>query len=224
MIRKAVASVKINEVESLAGIAKKNIRFYEEQGLISPRRNPENGYRDYADEDVLVLRRIRLLRKLDVPIDEIRLMLSGSHTVGDGMRRHLISLERQQRNLQQAMELCQELAYQDIPISQLDTESLLTRMETLEQAGTSFHDVAAQDIRTRYIAPVVVTAVVVTFMTALSGLLLWALTISPEDAPPIWFVLVIIGFFAAVGVGCVAALTQRIREIQKGEIDDAKKY
>ena len=216
--------MKINEVEALAGIAKKNIRFYEEQGLISPRRNPENGYRDYADEDVLVLRRIRLLRKLDVPIDEIRLMLSGSHTVGDGMRRHLISLERQQRNLQQAMELCQELAYQDIPISQLDTESLLTRMETLEQAGTSFHDVAAQDIRTRYIAPVVVTALVVTFMTALSGLLLWALTISPEDAPPIWFVLVIIGFFAAVGVGCVAALTQRIREIQKGEIDDAKKY
>ena len=216
--------MKINEVEALAGIAKKNIRFYEEQGLISPRRNPENGYRDYADEDVLVLRRIRLLRKLDVPIDEIRLMLSGSHTVGDGMRRHLISLERQQRNLQQAMELCQELAYQDIPISQLDTESLLTRMETLEQSGTSFHDVAAQDIRTRYIAPVVVTALVVTFMTALSGLLLWALTISPEDAPPIWFVLVIIGFFAAVGVGCVAALTQRIREIQKGEIDDAKKY
>ena len=216
--------MKINEVEALAGIAKKNIRFYEEQGLISPRRNPENGYRDYADEDVLVLRRIRLLRKLDVPIDEIRLMLSGSHTVGDGMRRHLISLERQQRNLQQAMELCQELAYQDIPISQLDTESLLTRMETLEQAGTSFHDVAAQDIKKRYIAPVVVTAVVVTFMTALSGLLLWALTISPEDAPPIWFVLVIIGFFAAVGVGCVTALAQRIREIRKGEIDDAKKY
>lgn len=216
--------MKINEVEALAGIAKKNIRFYEEQGLISPRRNPENGYRDYGEEDVLVLRRIRLLRKLDVPIDEIRLMLSGSHTVGDGMRRHLISLERQQRNLQQAMELCQELAYQDIPISQLDTESLLTRMETLEQAGTSFHDVAAQDIKKRYIAPVAVTAVVVTFMTALSGLLLWALTISPEDAPPIWFVLVVIGFFAAVGVGCVAALTQRIREIQKGEIDDAKKY
>lgn len=216
--------MKINEVEALAGIAKKNIRFYEEQGLISPRRNPENGYRDYGEEDVLVLRRIRLLRKLDVPIDEIRLMLSGSHTVGDGMRRHLISLERQQRNLQQAMELCQELAYQDIPISQLDTESLLTRMETLEQAGTSFHDVAAQDIRTRYIAPVVVTTIVVTVMIALSALLLWALSLDPKQAPPIWFVAVILGLFIAVGVGCVTALAQRIREIQKGEIDDAKKY
>lgn len=216
--------MKINEVEALAGIAKKNIRFYEEQGLLAPRRNPENGYRDYGDEDVQVLRRIRLLRKLDVPIDEIRLMLSGTHTVGDGMRRHMITLERQQRNLLQEMELCQELTYQDIPISQLDTEALLARMEQLELSGTSFRDVTAQDIKRRYIAPVTVTAVVVIFMTALSALLLWALTISPEDAPPIWFVLVIIGFFAAVGVGCVAALTQRIREIQKGEIDDAKKY
>ena len=97
-------------------------------------------------------------------------------------------------------------------------------METLEQAGTSFHDIAAQDIRTRYIAPVAVTAVVVTFMAALSGLLLWALTISPEDAPPIWFVATILAVFVAIGMGSVVALTQRIQEIRKGEIDDAKKY
>lgn len=216
--------MKINEVEALAGIAKKNIRFYEEQGLLSPKRNPENGYRDYGEEEVLVLRRIRLLRKLDVPIDEIRLMLSGTHTVADGMRRHLISLERSQRNLQQAISLCQELTGQDIPIAQLDTECLLSQMEAMEQSGTAFRDVAAQDIRTRYIAPVAVTAVVVTFMAALSGLLLWAFSVSPEDAPPIWFVLVLVGIFAAVGVGCIAALTQRIQEIRKGEIDDAKKY
>ena len=171
-----------------------------------------------------MLRRIRLLRKLDVPIDEIRLMLSGTHTVADGMRRHLISLERSQRNLQQAISLCQELTGQDIPIAQLDTECLLSQMEAMEQSGTAFRDVAAQDIRTRYIAPVAVTAVVVTFMAALSGLLLWAFSVSPEDAPPIWFVLVLVGIFAAVGVGCIAALTQRIQEIRKGEIDDAKKY
>ena len=216
--------MKINEVEALAGIAKKNIRFYEEQGLLSPKRNPENGYRDYGEEEVLVLRRIRLLRKLDVPIDEIRLMLSGTHTVADGMRRHLISLERSQRNLQQAISLCQELTGQDIPISQLDTEGLLSQMEAMELSGTAFRDVAAQDIRTRYIAPVAVTAVVVTFMAALSGLLLWAFSVSPENAPPIWFVAVILGVFAAIGIGSVAALTQRIQEIRKGEIDDAKKY
>mgnify|MGYP002508345585 CR=1 FL=1 len=30
--------MKINEVETQVGITKKNIRFYEEQGLLSPRR------------------------------------------------------------------------------------------------------------------------------------------------------------------------------------------
>ena len=216
--------MKINEVEVLAGITKKNIRFYEEQGLLNPRRNPENGYRDYGDEEVQVLRRIRLLRKLDVPIDEIRLMLQGTHTVADGMRRHLITLERSQRNLQQSMELCQELAYQDIPLPMLDTEALLSRMDAMEQSGTAFRDVTAQDIRRRYIAPVAVTAAVVSVMTALIWLVLWAVSLDPEEAPPIWFVVVMVGIFVAVGVGCVAALTQRIQEIRKGEIDDAKKY
>ena len=37
--------MKINQVEELTGITKKNIRFYEEQKLISPQRNPANGYR-----------------------------------------------------------------------------------------------------------------------------------------------------------------------------------
>ena len=39
-------AVKINEVEALVGITKKNIRFYEEKGLLTPRRNSENGYRE----------------------------------------------------------------------------------------------------------------------------------------------------------------------------------
>ena len=74
--------MKINEVEALAGISKKNIRFYEEQGLLSPRRNSENGYRDYGENEVEVLRRIKVLRKLGVPIEEIRQMLSGAQEPG----------------------------------------------------------------------------------------------------------------------------------------------
>ena len=69
--------MKINEVEALVGITKKNIRFYEEQGLLSPRRNSENGYRDYGQEEVDTLRQIKLLRKLGVPLEEIRRMQAG---------------------------------------------------------------------------------------------------------------------------------------------------
>ena len=37
--------MKINEVEAAVGVTKKNIRFYEEEGLITPGREPGNGYR-----------------------------------------------------------------------------------------------------------------------------------------------------------------------------------
>ena len=43
-----------------------------------------------------------LAEKLGVPLEEIRKMQSGTHTVGDGMRRHLVTLERDKKNLEQA--------------------------------------------------------------------------------------------------------------------------
>ena len=72
-------AVKINEVEAQVGITKKNIRFYEEQGLLSPPRGA-NGYREYGEAEVETLRRIRLMRKLGVPLEEIRRMQAGEWT------------------------------------------------------------------------------------------------------------------------------------------------
>ena len=68
--------MKINEVEAIVGVTKKNIRFYEEQGLLFPRRNSENGYREYGEKEIAELRRIKLMRKLGVPIEEIRQMIN----------------------------------------------------------------------------------------------------------------------------------------------------
>lgn len=93
-------TTKINEVEALVGITKKNIRFYEAEGLLSPRRNSQNGYRDYGDAEVDALRRIKLMRKLGIPLEEIRQMLSGAHTVADGMRRHLVTLVQRLREIE----------------------------------------------------------------------------------------------------------------------------
>ena len=58
--------MKIKQVEELVGITRKNIRFYEEQELLSVGRS-ENGYREYGMEDVKRLKEIRLLRRLVYP-------------------------------------------------------------------------------------------------------------------------------------------------------------
>lgn len=216
--------MKINEVEALVGISRKNIRFYEEQGLLSPKRNSENGYRDYGEAEVEALRRIKLLRKLGLPIEDIRRMLRCEHTVADGMRRHLITLEREKRNLELSAELCRKLQGEDIPLAELDAAALLAEMETLEKGGAAFQDKQSGDVRTSYIAPVIVTVVFVALMAVLGALLLWGFRNDPAEAPPFWFILIMLGIFAAVAVGVVLALVQRLREIVKGEMDDAKHY
>lgn len=67
--------MKIKQVEELVGITKKNIRFYEEQGLLQIER-AENGYREYHQKDVIRLQEIKLLRKIDISIEEMRALLS----------------------------------------------------------------------------------------------------------------------------------------------------
>ena len=111
--------MKINEVEALVGITKKNIRFYEEQGLLKPGRNSQNGYREYGEPEVELLRQIKLLRKLGVPLEEIRQMQTGSRTLGDGMRRHLVTLERERKNLDQAVQFCQALKDREVRLDSL---------------------------------------------------------------------------------------------------------
>lgn len=64
--------MKINDVEKLTGLTAKSIRYYESKGLITVQHNEENGYRIYTEDDVLHLKRIKLLRYLDFSIEEIR--------------------------------------------------------------------------------------------------------------------------------------------------------
>lgn len=219
-----MSGLKINEVEALVGITKKNIRFYEEKGLLCPVRNSENGYRDYGQAEVEELRRIKLLRKLGLPIEEIRRMQEGKQTVGDGMRRHLVTLERERQNIDEAVRLCRLLQEREIPLGELDAEDVLAEMERLEQSGASFQNRQRQDVRIRYVAPVAIAAVAVVLLGALMGLLAWGVLYDPAAAPPPALTAVLMAGPGLLIVGVLLALFQRVKEIGKGEIDDAKQY
>ena len=214
--------MKINEVEALVGITKKNIRFYEKEGLLSPSRNSDNGYRDYGEAEVRILRRIKLLRKLGLPLEEIRRMEQGCHTVSDSVRRHLITLDREARNLRQSMELCQLLQEEDIPLSQLDPESYLRKMEEMELRGATFMNRQRLDTRP-YAAPALVTTLMTLLMGSLIVLLIWMWATNPQDAPPLPLLLVLACIPAAVILGVIAALIQRFRELGEHHLDDATK-
>jgi DNA-binding transcriptional MerR regulator len=70
--------VQIGELSKQTRVSPRLLRYYEQQGLlISARRS--NGYRDYSDEAVDVVRRIRLLLDAGLNSETIRSLLPCIH-------------------------------------------------------------------------------------------------------------------------------------------------
>ena len=216
--------MKINQEEQLVGVTKGNIRFYEKEGLLTPGRTSENGYRDYSDADVAWLKKIKLLRMLDVPIEEILRLKEGTLTLEDAMGRHIIQLERKQSNLAAAQGVCAQIRDSRSQLDGLDADGVLASMERQEQEGTKFMNVGKKDKLTRYVSPVGAAVVMLVMLGALIGLIVWGFTVDAADAPPIGVVIAIAAIPAVMIIGILAALYQRIKQIRGGEEDAAAQY
>ena len=106
-----------------------------------------------------------------------------------------------------------------------DAAALLEEMERLEQTGTTFQDKQKQDAKpVRYAGAVVMALLTTALMAALIVLMVWGFTVDPADAPPLALLLVLVAIPGVIILGVLLALFQRIKEIQKGEEDDAKNY
>lgn len=128
--------MNIQELEKRTGITKQNIRFYERKELLHPKRNSVNNYREYTEEDVTTLQNIRILRKLDVPIEDIREVLEGRTHLDQLMERHLKLLEERQQELQAGISICKMLLH--TKLQTLDTGAVLQEMEEMEEKGGKF--------------------------------------------------------------------------------------
>lgn len=63
-----------SEVQNRTSLTRKAIEYYEEKGLINPKRL-ENGYRDYSDQDIEILKEISLFSKVGLSLVEIKEIL-----------------------------------------------------------------------------------------------------------------------------------------------------
>ncbi|MGX8687239.1 MAG: MerR family transcriptional regulator [bacterium] len=213
--------MKINQVEELTGITKKNIRFYESEGLIAPRRDPANGYREYSLEDADTLRRIKLLRKLDVSCEKIRKLQEGKISLAACMDDQLTLLSHRQRDLAHMQEICRRLMEEERDFSGLASEIWLEQMKEMEKGGIRFMDVRESDVRKRRSGAIAAAAACICFFGLFLGVTIWA---NHEDPAPAGVMVVIVVLFGAMILGTLLALLQRLREVKKGEIDEASKY
>ncbi|NQZ22976.1 MAG: MerR family transcriptional regulator [Colwellia sp.] len=67
--------MKINQLSKLANVLSKTIRYYEEVGLLPKASRNSNGYRKYKLVDVERLIFIRRCRELQIPLEQIKVLI-----------------------------------------------------------------------------------------------------------------------------------------------------
>ncbi|MBW8750023.1 MAG: MerR family transcriptional regulator [Propionibacteriales bacterium] len=109
----------------------KALRHYHDEGLLEPASvDPHSGYRYYRPEQVPTARLIRRLRDLDLPVDEVRGVLSAPD---DATRNQVIvaHLDRMSRQLQETQETVESLRRllsggEELEVTERDEPALTT--------------------------------------------------------------------------------------------------
>jgi DNA-binding transcriptional MerR regulator len=99
--------MKISEVIEVTGLTKKAINYYEEEGLIIPEINPENNYREYCQEVIDVLVQISVLRQINVPIKDIKNIITKPEMLKDTLEQHLERLSHEMKKLEKSKSILQ---------------------------------------------------------------------------------------------------------------------
>lgn len=213
--------MKIKQAEELVGITSKNIRFYEEQGLLFPER-AENGYREYRQQDIETLKEIKLFRKFGVSVEEIKAVFEGKRKVADVLSNQMEAFEQEKENISHMENLIDVMLASEIDINNLDIDHWLDQMEQMEKEGTSFVNISKEDIHMRKKAGAIAGASVILILLLIGIIaVVWG---NYYEHMPIGIFIFLITLPTTAIVGLVIALIGRMKEIEGGEEDEASKY
>ena len=212
----------INEVCHIVGLSRKSIRYYEENGLLSPKRNTENDYRMYTEEDIRKLKIIKFLRELDVPIRELKMLNEGTLTLQECMESRIYKIKEQEEKYLKVKEMCMEIEESNDTFSNIDITQDFQSMNTLNKEGFTMRDVRTSK-RKKITGAVLSSLIFGSFFIFLVSIITYFQVTEADKIP--WLVYAFLMFlFGFPIVGIIVNLVNRIKEINGGEEDEASKY
>lgn len=125
----------IKEVEQLTELKKANIRYYEDEGLLTPKRNVQNNYREYGEEDVEILLKVKVLRVLGISVQDIRRLQKEEITLPMLMERRKESLKEEAQEIEILKGLCDKLENSGNSFETLDTSLVDMRESFFKMRG-----------------------------------------------------------------------------------------
>ena len=137
--------MKINELEKLLNISRANIRFYEKEGLLNPERK-DNGYREYDENEIAILKKIIIYRKLGISISDIKDIFNNKLTLGETINNSMSSINNELTELVVSAKICKELKVQGVENTNFDEEFYWNEIHKMESLGEEFHDFVGADV------------------------------------------------------------------------------
>ncbi|MGO4963473.1 helix-turn-helix domain-containing protein [Anaerovoracaceae bacterium Sow4_D4] len=108
----------------------------------------ENGYRDFSDEDVKIINRIKTLRMLDVPIPEIKKLFDGDVQLEAVLEERLSEMNLQAKVLDNRMESCRRIIKEGMELADISPEVLSGNREEWSE---KLRHIVDEDIDKRFI-------------------------------------------------------------------------
>lgn len=212
----------INEVEHLVGLSKKSIRYYEENRLLSPKRNSSNDYRIYSAEDVNRLKVIKFLRELGVSIRELKLLRENKITLEECMIGRIDKIDKEKEKYEKVKDMCLEIVSSNVTYENIDITKYFERVSVLNKEGFTMRNIKTN--KTKKIVGAIVSSFIFSlFFLFIGGVITYFQITEAEKMP--WFLFVFFMFIFLIPVfGIIYNLVNRIKEIKGGEEDEASKY
>ena len=213
----------INEVETVVGLSKKSIRYYEDVGLFKPKRTNSNEYRNYSNEDVLLLKKIKFLRDLDISINEIKMLTNKELTLKECMEDKIIKLSECERIYQKIKQMCEDISLSNYNYESLDIDKYSMEMNILNKEGFTISNNLSKDQTKKITGAIASSIIFILLFIFLIGLITY-FQLTEEEKMPIALYIFVIGIFIVPLFGVITNLFIRIKEIKGGEEDEASKY
>ncbi len=214
--------MSIHEVCSIVGLTRKSVRYYESVGLLNPRRNTDNDYRIYNEEDIKTLKIIKFLRELDVPIDDLKRIKKKELSLQDCLKDRINKIEREEENYLKIKNMCFEIIKENASIENINISKYFSNMNILNKKGFTMRNTKTSKTK-KIIAAILVSLLFMLFLGGILGMISYfQFTESTKIPWVIYFIIVLL--FGLPLFGIIYNLFLRIKEILKGEEDEASKY
>ena len=212
----------INEVEHLVGLSKKSIRYYEENGLLTPKRNQTNDYRIYDELDIKTLKVIKFLRELGVPIRDLKLLKNGTLRLQDCMVERIEKIKEQEENYQKIKNMCEEISKTHDTFDSIDITKYFEEMNILNKKGFTMRMIKTNKSK-KIFGAIISSLIFGSFFLFLIAIITYFQFTETDNMPMIVYIFILF-LLAFPLLGIIVNLISRIKEINGGEEDEASKY